>query len=353
MKKMDLWKKAVFVIGASMILTGCGQKNEPKLTRYDAQFFGLFDTVISIIAYTKDEETFQAYADAFYDELETYHQLYDIYEDYPGIANIKTINDNAGIQPVVVDEKIIDMLEEAVEMYELTDGRINIAMGSVLSLWHECREAGNIDPDNARIPSEEQLKEAAQHMDIGKVKIDRENSTVYLEDPQMSLDVGSVGKGYAVEMAGRKLEADGLVNGMLNVGGNVKAIGTKPGGERWKIGIQNPDLSDSQTYLHTLGVDGMSLVTSGTYQRFYTVDGKKYHHIINPELLMPWDMYASVSIVCQDSGLADCLSTAVFNMEPEKGKQFIEGLDGVEAIWIYPDGTEEYSTGIYDFMVDE
>lgn len=353
MKKMDLWKKAVFVIGASVVLTGCGQKNEPKLTRYDAQFFGLFDTVISIVAYTKDEETFKAYGDAFYDELETYHQLYDIYEDYPGIANIKTINDNAGIQPVAVDEKIIDMLEEAVEMYEVTDGRVNIAMGSVLSLWHECREAGTIDPDNARIPSKEELKEAAQHVDIAKVKIDRENSTVYLEDPQMSLDVGSVGKGYAVEMVGRKLEADGLTSGMLNVGGNVKAIGTKPGGETWKIGIQNPDLSDSQTYLHTLGVDGMSLVTSGVYQRFYTVDEKNYHHIINPDLLMPWDMYASVSIVCQDSGLADCLSTAVFNMEPERGKKFIEDLDGVEAIWIYPDGTEEYSSGISDFIVNE
>ena len=96
----------------------------------------------------------------------------------------------------------------------------------------------------------------------------------------------------------------------------------------------------------------MSLVTSGTYQRYYTVDGKNYHHIIHPDLLMPWDRYASVSIICKDSGMADCLSTAVFNMEPEEGERFIEGLKDVEAMWVYPDGREVYSSGFEAFITD-
>lgn len=346
----------ILILGACMVLTGCGSarraQKEQKLARYDTQFFGLFDTVTSIIGYTKDEETFTAYAEMLYDELESYHQLYDIYTDYPGISNIKTVNDNAGIKPVQVDEKIIDMLEEAIEMYGETDGRMNIAMGSVLSLWHEYREAGGSDPEHAELPPEEELREAAKHMDITKVKIDRENSTVYLEDPEMSLDVGSVGKGYAVEMVCRKLEAEGLTSAMISVGGNVRAIGSKPE-EPWTVGIQNPDLTSSQTYLHRLGIQDMSLVTSGVYQRYYTVDGKRYHHIIHPDLLMPWDMYASVSILCRDSGMADCLSTAVFNMEPEEGKDFVESLEGVEAMWIYPDGTEEYSSGFKKYMMGE
>ncbi len=353
MKSITSLRKMCLLCSVCAVLAGCGQKKEPELTRYDAQFFQLFDTVTSIIGYTNDEETFTAYKEELHEELEIYHQLYDIYTDYPGVSNIKTINDNAGIRPVKVDQKIIDLLDRSIQMYEKTDGRINIAMGSVLSLWHVCREGGTNDPEHARIPTMEELQEANAHTDISKIIIDRENSTVYLEDPQMRLDVGSVGKGYAVEMVCRKLEEDGLTSAMVNVGGNVKAIGSKPGEVSWLVGIQNPDLGSDQTYLHRLELKGMSLVTSGVYQRFYTVDGKRYHHIIHPDLLMPWDKYASVSILCQDSGMADCLSTAVFNMEPDAGKALIESLDGVEAMWIYPDGTEEYSSGFRAYMTEE
>lgn len=353
MKKRKAFIIFATILGITLGIGGCSQKKEPKLTRYDAQFFELFDTITSIVGYTKDEETFTAYAEEFHDELMTYHRLYDIYNDYEGIVNIKTINDNAGIQPVKVDGKIIDMLEEAIEMYEKTNGRMNVAMGSVLSVWHDYREAGSLDSEHAMVPPEEELKEAAKHTDIYKVKIDRENSTVYLEDPDMSLDVGSVGKGYATEMVCRKLEEDGLTKGLISVGGNVRSIGTKPEGEKWLVGVQNPDLTSDKGYVYTLELEDMSLVTSGVYQRFYIVDGKQYHHIIHPDLLMPWDRYASVSIVCQDSGLADCLSTAVFNMEAEDGLAFIEALDGVEALWLYDDGREMCSSGFKEYVKDE
>ncbi len=352
-RKQKMFFIFITIVGMITLLSGCSQKEEPKLNRYDAQFFELFDTVTSIVGYTEDEETFREYANELRDELLVYHQLYDIYHDYEGMANLKTINDNAGIQPVKVDEKIIAMLEEAIEMYEKTDGRMNIAMGSVLSLWHDYREAGSLDADHAAIPSDEELQEAAKHMDIYKIKIDREASTVFLEDPDMSLDVGSVGKGYATEMVCQNLEKKGLTSGLISVGGNVRGIGTKPGGEKWKVGVQNPDLTGDRSYLHTLEIEDMSLVTSGVYQRFYTVDKKQYHHIIHPDLLMPWDAYASVSIVCQDSGLADCLSTAVFNMEAQEGLAFIEGLDNVEALWIYQDGSEMCSSGFKEYVKDE
>ena len=179
MRKQKMFFIFITIVGMITLLSGCSQKKEPKLNRYDAQFFELFDTVTSIVGYTEDEETFREYANELRDELLVYHQLYDIYHDYEGMANLKTINDNAGIQPVKVDEKIIAMLEEAIEMYEKTDGRMNIAMGSVLSLWHDYREAGSLDADHAAIPSDEELQEAAKHMDIYKIKIDREASTVY------------------------------------------------------------------------------------------------------------------------------------------------------------------------------
>ena len=244
------------------------------------------------------------------------------------------------------------MLNEAVDMHEKTGGYMNVAMGSVLAVWHEYRTEGSQDPANAKLPSMEELEAAAEHTDISQVVINEEASTVYLPDKDMSLDVGSIAKGYATEMACRKLEEDGLAYGLVSVGGNVRAIGTRDDGTLWKVGIQNPDLSSETKYLHTVELKDMSLVTSGSYQRYYTVDGRTYHHIIHPEFLMPWDEYVSVSILCRDSGLADCLSTAVFNMEFEDGKALIESMDNVEAMWMFEDGREEYSSGFRAFMGD-
>lgn len=350
LKKIKIYT-GVILAGIMVTMTGCSSITQtPKLKRYDAQFLQLFDTVTSVVGYAEDEETFTKYSQELHDELETYHQLYDIYNDYDGINNVKTINDNAGVAPVEVDLKIIDMLEFAVEMDERTDGTFNVAMGSVLSIWHDYRTEGINDPEQAKLPSMEELEAAAEHMDIHKVEIDREKSTVYLPDPDMSLDVGAIAKGYATEMVCQKLEADGFDRALVSVGGNVRAIGTKDDGSKWSVGIQNPDLESSTKYLHALEITDMSLVTSGSYQRYYTVDGVRYHHIINPSILMPWNEYDSVSILCKDSGMADALSTAVFNMEQEDGLKLIESLDGVEAMWLYPDGTEKYSSGFEEFI---
>ena len=339
----------ILMLSTVMVLSGCSL--QPRLIRYDAQFFELFDTVTSIVGYAKDKNTFTEYVQLLYDELEIYHQLYDIYNDYEGINNLKTINDNAGVQPVVVDEKIIDMLEEAVELYELTDGQVNVAMGSVLSIWHEYRTEGTLDPVNAKLPSDEELLAAAEHMNITKLKIDREASTVYLEDPAMRLDVGAIAKGYATERACRTLEEAGLTSASVSVGGNIRVIGVKDGGELWRLGIQNPDLESDEKYLHSVGLKDNSLVTSGTYQRYYTVDGVQYHHIIHPGSLKPWNEYVAVSVICQDSGLADALATAVFNMELEDGMELVESLDDVEVMWIEPDGTEHYSSGFERYLL--
>lgn len=327
--------------------------DEEGLTRYSAQFLGVFDTVTSVIGYSADEETFSAYMQELQDELKIYHQLFDIYNDYEDINNIKTINDNAGIAPVVVDEKIIGMLEEAKSLYELTGGKMNVAMGSVLSIWHEYRQEGIDDPLHSKLPSMDELEAAVAHTDISQMIIDTEASTVYLEDPEMSLDVGSIAKGYAVEMVCRKLEEEGLSHTLVSVGGNIRAIGDKPGNIPWAVGIQNPDIHSDQEYLHRVQINNQSLVTSGVYQRYYTVDGKQYHHIISPDTLMPLDEFKSVTILCADSGMADCLSTAVFNMTLEEGQAFIESMDGVEAMWICSDDTEVYSSGMQALMLPD
>ena len=334
------------------LLAGCASKKK-ELTRYSTVFYDVFDTITQVIAYCESEEEFNTQMDALHADLITYNQLYDIYNDYPGVTNVKTINDNAGSAPVEVDDRILSMLELAQQMYELTGGKINIAMGSVLGIWHDYREAAEKDASEAdnTLPTQEELEAAAQHCDINDLVIDEEAKTVYLSDPEMSLDVGSVGKGYAVEMVCRAAEARGLTSALVSVGGNLRAIGTKPDGSQWTGGVENP-WNASEVYTNTNSIFGspinmsdLALVTSGDYQRYFVVDGKRYHHIIDPDTLWPAAYYNGVTVLCPDSGMADCLTTALFCMPLEEGQKLVESLDGVEAMWCTPDKQATTSSG--------
>lgn len=329
----------LLLLTGCILLSGCqlGVKNEPK--QYTATFLDLFDTVTTILGRAEKEEDFRREAQAIHDELQHYHRLFDIYDDYEGLANLKTVNDNAGIQPVKVDEAIIRLLLDCKAYYELTHGKVNVFMGSVLELWHNARTDGIRDPQNAALPSMEQLQQAAAHRDIEGVIIDAEASTVYLTDPRMRLDVGAIAKGWATQQV-----AENAPSGMLlSVGGNVCATGPKlEDGTPWVIGIQDPDQADEN--LHTLYLKEGCVVTSGDYQRTYWVDGNAYHHIIDPETLMPAAYWRSVSIVCADSGLADALSTGLFLMNYAEGNALAQAC-GAEVLWVATDGTEYMTPG--------
>ena len=332
------------------LLVGCKPKKE--LTRYTTIFYDVFDTVTQVIAYCESEEEFNTQMQALHQDLIAYNQLYDIYNDYDGVVNVKTINENAGKAPVQVDDRILSMLELAQQMYELTGGKINIAMGSVLGIWHDYREAAeqNASETDNTLPTQEELEAAAQHCDINDLVIDEKAKTVYLSDPEMSLDVGSVGKGYAVEMVCRAAEARGLTSALVSVGGNLRAIGTKPDGSQWTGGVENP-WNASEVYTTdslfgaAINMSDMALVTSGDYQRYFVVDGKRYHHLIDPDTLWPAAYFNSVTVLCPDSGMADCLTTGLFCMPLEEGQKLVESLDGVEAMWCTPDQQAVASSG--------
>lgn len=324
-----------------LVLTGCAaapaEQAAPK--QYQATFLTLFDTVTTILGYAESEEAFQAQAQELHDELLEYHQLFDIYNDYPGVNNLKTVNDQAGIAPVQVDARIIQLLQDCQEYYTLSGGTVNVAMGSVLKLWHDARTHGISFPAAAALPDSDALTQAAAHSAMDSIVIDEAASTVFLSDPLLRLDVGAVAKGWSVEQVCRNAP-EGL---LVSVGGNVRAIGPKPTGNPWVVGLQSPD-GDADDYLHTLNLETGSVVTSGDYQRYYVVDGKPYHHIIDPEALYPADRWRAVSVVCPDSGLADCLSTALFILPQEAGQALLDQT-GAEAMWLLADGTRLYSPG--------
>ncbi len=334
-------------LGAALLLTltAC-TPSTPGPQRHEVTYLDLFDTVTTLVGYGGTPEEFSQAALKMHDELKEYHQLYDIYNDYPGVNNLKTVNDQAGVAPVEVDRRIIDLLLECKQMYQLTGGKVNVAFGSVLSLWHGYRQEGLEHPERAALPPMESLLQAEKTTEIDRLLIDEAASTVYLADPDMSLDVGAIAKGYAAQRACEAARERGVESLLLSVGGNICAIGTRMGPEDlWPVGVEDPEPGGSQNYLHTLRIADQSLVTSGSYQRYYTVDGKDYHHIIDPDTLMPSDYFTLVTVLADDSGVADALSTALFNLPYEAGRELVEGLDEAEAFWVELDGTEHCTDG--------
>ena len=331
-------KRFISLILAILLLSGCAMV-QPQPKQYTATFLELFDTVTAMTGLSDSQEAFTANAQAIRDALEVYHQLFDIYNSYDGINNLKTVNDNAGIAPVKVDRKIIDLLLDCKAYYDLTGGLVDVTMGAVLRLWHEARSDGLDDPANAYLPDGTALEEAAKHRGWEYIVIDEAASTVYISDPDVSLDVGAVAKGWAAQQVST-IVPRGM---MLSVGGNVCAPGPKDNqGTRWVVGVQNPD--GGNEYLHTIYLSSGSVVTSGDYQRCYMVDGKIYHHIIDPATLYPSTHWRSVTIVCDDSGLADALSTALFLLPLEEGKALLERC-GAEAMWVDAAGEKYYTPG--------
>ena len=326
----------------SVLLCGCAGAGEEQ-KQYTATFLTVFDTVTTIVGRDVSEAAFTEKTQAVHDVLLHYHQLFDIYNEYEGLNNLKTINDHPG-EPVEVEQAVIDLLLDCKAYYALTAGRVNAAMGSVLYLWHEAREDGLNDFAGAYLPDADALTEAAQHTGWDNVVIDDEANTVTLTDPALRLDVGAIAKGWSVQRAA-ETAPEGL---LISVGGNVCATGPKDAsGTPWVVGVQDPD--GGENYLHTLYLTRGSMVTSGDYQRAYMVDGELYHHIIDPDTLYPGKLWRAVTVVCPDSGLADALSTALFLLPVEEGQKLLTQCESY-AMWVDADGEIFYSTGFEDLI---
>ena len=331
-------KRLLWLVGALLLLSGCGT----GMQRYEATYWDVFDTVTTVTGYAAGQAEFDAAAREIHDALLEYHRLYNIYESYDGLRNLKTVNDQAGIGPVPVDERILSLLQFAQTAWTETGSRVNAAMGSVLALWHDAREQALEDPDRAALPDRSALEEAALHTDLSALELDLEAGTAFLTDPDTALDVGALAKGYAVE----QVAAAAPDHFLISVGGNVCATGPKPDGTPWTVAVENPDGGD---FLKLLYAEDRSVVTSGDYQRYFELDGVRYHHIIDPDTLEPAAYWRSVTVVADSSAAADCLSTALFTLPQAEGQQLLDQW-GAEALWIGRDGAQVMSPGFSAYL---
>lgn len=355
----------ILIVCSFLFLPGC--KKEAEYQYLTKRFVGPFDTITTYITYAKSEDDFNEQCELIEEELNYYNNLFDIYNNYDGMNNVKTINDQAGKEPVEVDEALIDLIELSIQRNQEISSKVNIAMGSVIRIWHDYREEAEKNNGVGEVPTLDELTQANQYTNIDSIIVDKENKTVYIDNENTSIDVGATAKGYAIELIKQDLIEMGVDNFLLSGGGNVVSHGErkieKEGTfylsdcqDKFCVGIESPqdgnyakDADDDSENEAILVVQGESVVTSGDYQRFYEdINGVKYHHLIDPETLYPAVYFRSVSIITEDSGLADFLSSAVFLMPYEEGLELVESLDGVEAIWLLEDGKIRMSSGLKD-----
>ncbi len=332
-----------------LLMGGC---NQLPVQKYSNSFFDCFDTVITVYGYAESQTEFDAFSALIHDRFISLHQQFDAFHEYEGVQNLYTINKNAGNEPVAVSSELFDLIEKSIEFYRQTGGKVNIAMGSVLNVWSEYRELATQNPNFAVLPQSDELSAAAQYMDINDVVLERDELTVYLADASMSLNVGAVAKGYACQLIKEELTTKGYDNFVINAGGNVVVQGEDIAkSQPWRIGIQNPDTNSDESVIDTVEVTDLSVVTAGSYQRYFTVDGERYHHIIDPATLMPSMNFDSVTVICKDSMLADFMATTLFILPASQGMSLAESLEGLEVVWIDKDGTVTYTSGYAQYSM--
>ena len=238
------------------------------------------------------------------------------------------------------------LVERALELYKKTEGAFDIAIYPVMQAW-------GFPTQDYHVPDDDTLKEKLALADASKVNYDKDTRKIFFDQDGMELDLGGIAKGYTSSQIMQIYQDCGVTSGLVNLGGNVQALGCKTDGSKWRVAIQSPD--DTEEYLGILEIEDQAVITSGGYERYFEKDGVTYHHIIDPAIGYPADSgLISVTIVSDDGTLADGLSTSLFIMGEEKAAQFWrENSDEFEAIMETSDGKLYVTEGIADSLTTD
>ena len=296
----------------------------------------LLGTIVQITIYDKQDE---AIIDKAMDRIREIESKMTINNN--GTSEIIALNEAAGIKEVKVSTDTFDVLERGKYYSELSKGRFDITVGPIVKLW-------NIGTEYAAVPDPKVLEEKRQLINFNKLHLDRSTLTAKLDDPGMQVDLGAIAKGYTADEVAKVLKENGVQHAIINLGGTVLTIGGNMQGNPWKIGIQDP-FNPRGDFLGIIPVKDKTIVTSGTYERYFEQDGKRYHHILDPRTGFPADNeVASVSIVTDKSIDGDGNSTSVLLLGLEEGMKFIESEKNIEAIFVTYDKKVYITSGLKD-----
>ena len=323
------YKTILILIILSLLLHSC-QQQSPLLIKKHRILMGTL-VEISVIGRNKDKVEASIH-DAF-GEMERVEGLMS--RRIPE-SDVSRINGRAGIKPVKVSAEVLKVIRRAEEISKTSRGYFDISIGALLDLWGFEGNGGNL-------PGKDEVNETLHSVGYRAIHVDEMASTVELKRKGMRIDLGGIAKGYAVDRALELLTSRGYRNMIVNAGGDMRVGGKKINGP-WVIGIQDP--RDQSRILATLDAGDISVATSGDYERYFTKEGTRYHHLLNPFTGSPAQQCRSVTILAKDALSADALATAVFVMGPNRGLRLIEAMEGVEGLIVSADGEIIVSEGL-------
>ncbi len=324
----------LLIIVAFIFLSSCNNKSTNELSTPISSNGFFLGTIIDIKIYNDvDEEIF----DNIFSILENIENKMSINLEESEVINI---NNNAGNSFVKVSDETFYVVQKGLYYSELSKGNFDISIGPLVKLW-------GIGTEDAKVPTTEELNSTLENVNYKNVSIDEENSSVKLANGNMILDLGGIAKGYAADVIASYLQEQGVTSAIINLGGNVYALGSK-GGKNWSLGVQNP-FDSRGSYFGVLNVKDKTVVTSGIYERYFEENGVSYHHILSPYTGYPINnSLVSVSIITDNSIDADALSTTTFSLGLQEGINLIESIENTEAIFVDKDYNVYTTSGLKD-----
>lgn len=313
MKRITLF---IFLI----TLAGCSQHPLVRETRI------LMDTFAEISCFDADKDKAIKAMDEAFKEMKRIEKVFSKFDEK---SEISRINKSAGLEEVSTTEEVIGLIERSIYYSKISDGAFDITIAPLMEIW------GFVHKNNF-IPDKKTIEEALKKVSYENIVLDTQRLTIHFLHKDTKIDLGGIAKGYAVDRAKEVFLSYGIKNCLINLGGNIFALDSAPGNRNWHIGIRDP--KDKNKILKTLYLKGQAVSTSGNYERFVVLDGKRYSHIISPVTGMPVQGIMSVTVVADSGELADALSTAIFVMQEKKTLEFIKSIKGIEVLIVKEDG---------------
>ncbi len=326
--------KLILIVFAVFLCASCGTVYKKQ----QAEFSNVFNTNVSLIGYTASEDEFSRYAGVFFNRLEKLDRLFSMDVEYPGENNIWTVNQKAGSEPVYVDGDIISLLLNAQKAYSESGGALNVANGAVSSIWRDYLKQADKDSEKTDYPPDELLRSANEHTDINKLIINEEEGSVFLAEQGMSLDIGSFAAGFAAKLAADELKEMGFNSFVISVGNNTVSSGRPLKGKHdfWGVNIKTPSAGQGGRLIDTVNTNDALVITTGVFEGYAAAD-KPYCDIIDIETLKPVEKYLSVTVISDDMLDNVFLSSALFMLPIDKGKELAEKY-GAGVLWVLKDG---------------
>lgn len=313
-------KKIIMIIMSlvlSISVVGCSKNNKDPISRTELTM----GTVVKITLFDGGSEEV---LDKAFNRIGEIEDLVSVNKEG---TELDKLNENSGIKPVKLSDTSYDIINKGLYYTKLSKGGYDLTIGPLVKLW-------SIGLPEAKVPTQEEINQAISKIDYSKVEINPDTKEVFLTEKGMSIDLGSIAKGYATDEVVDILKTEGVKSAIIDLGGNIYALGLKEGNKNWNIGIQNP-FDDRGSAIGSLQVSDKTVVTSGVYERYIEKDGIKYHHILNPTTGYPYDTeIQGVSIIADKSIDGDALSTLIFTKGIDEGLELVESLKGVDAIFI-------------------